>query len=329
MGEALVPLLFRPVYKDYLWGGTRIASRFGRTGTPDPCAESWEASAHPDGMSAVEGGPFDGRALDSLCAEFGEALLGRNAGGGRFPVLVKLIDARDRLSVQVHPNDANAARTHGEPKTEMWYFLDAPPGAVVCAGLKKGVGPRVFSDAVKAKTVSSLLEAVPAVPGKALFIPGGLVHAICEGCLVLEVQQSSNTTYRVHDWDRVGKDGKPRELHVAQAMETIDWKLGSMELSTPFPMPAAAAGNKRERVVRSEFFTMERWTLREPEPAVADGASFRVFFAPDGPLEIRSPALAAPFRVPAGRSCLVPASFGPYAFGGADGAPASAISVEV
>lgn len=324
-----VPLLFRPVYKDYLWGGTRLSSRFGRAGTPDPCAESWEASAHPDGMSVVEGGPFAGRTLASLCEEFGGALLGRDVEGRKFPVLVKLIDARDRLSVQVHPNDANAARTHGEPKTEMWYFLDAPEGAVVCAGLKKGVGPRIFSDAVKQGTVASLLNAVPAVPGKALFIPGGLVHAICEGCLVLEVQQSSNTTYRVHDWDRVGKDGKPRELHVAQAMETIDWKLGAMELSTPFPMPAAAAANKRERVVRSEFFTMERWTLREPEPMVADGASFRVFFAPDGPLEIRSDALAEPFAVPAGRTCLVPASFGAFSLAGAGGGPATALSVEV
>lgn len=329
MGEALLPLLFRPVYKDYLWGGMRLASRFGRTGTPDPCAESWEVSAHPDGPSLVEGGPFDGRSLGSLCGEFGAALLGRNVEGTEFPVLVKLIDARDRLSVQVHPNDGNAARTHGEPKTEMWYFIDAPEGAIVCAGLKKGVGPRVFSDAVKQGTVSSLLHAVPVEPGKALFIPGGLVHAICEGCLVLEVQQSSNTTYRVHDWDRVGKDGKPRQLHVAEALETIDWKLGSMELSVPFPMPAAAAANKRERVVRSEYFTMERWTLREPEPACADGASFRVLFALDGALQIRSAALPEPFVVPAGRSCLVPASFGDYVFAGAGGATATALSVEV
>ena len=329
MGEALPPFLFRPVYKEYLWGGTRISARFGRADAPATCGESWEASGHPDGMSVVDGGPFDGRTLDSLCAEFGAALVGGNAGGPKFPVLVKIIDARDRLSVQVHPNDGNAARTHGEPKTEMWYFLDAPEGAVVCAGLKQGVGPRIFSDAVKQGVVSSLLNAVPAVPGKALFIPGGLVHAIGEGCLVFEVQQSSNTTYRVYDWDRVGAAGRPRGLHVAKALETIDWKLGAMELSTPFPMPAAAPGNKRERIVRSEFFTMERWTLREPEPAVADGASFRLLFAPEGSLEIRSAALAAPFVVPAGRTCLVPASFGPYEFGGAGGSPAVALSVEI
>lgn len=329
MSEALVPLLFRPVYKEYLWGGTRLLDRFGRDEAPRPCAESWEVSAHPDGPSVVEGGPFAGRSLADLCAEYGEALLGRNAGGAKFPVLAKIIDARDRLSLQVHPNDENAARTHGEPKTEMWYFLEAPEGAVVCAGLKKGVGPRVFADAAKQGTLPSLLNAAPAVAGKALFIPGGLVHAICEGCLVFEVQQSSNTTYRVYDWGRVGADGKPRELHIAQAMESIDWKLGAMELSTPFPMPAAAPGNVRERVVRSEFFTMERWALRVPEPMVADGASFRILFAPGGPLEIRSAALAEPFAVPAGRSALVPASFGEYTLAGAGGEPAAALAVEV
>ena len=329
MSEALVPLLFRPVYKEYLWGGTRLLDRFGRDEAPRPCAESWEVSAHPDGPSVVEGGPFAGRSLADLCAEYGEALLGRNAGGAKFPVLAKIIDARDRLSLQVHPNDENAARTHGEPKTEMWYFLEAPEGAVVCAGLKKGVGPRVFADAAKQGTLPSLLNAAPAVAGKALFIPGGLVHAICEGCLVFEVQQSSNTTYRVYDWGRIGADGKPRELHIAQAMESIDWKLGAMELSTPFPMPAAAPGNVRERVVRSEFFTMERWALRAPEPMVADGASFRILFAPGGPLEIRSAALAEPFAVPAGRSALVPASFGEYTLAGAGGEPAAALAVEV
>ena len=329
MSEALVPLLFRPVYKEYLWGGTRLLARFGRDEAPRPCAESWEVSAHPDGPSVVEGGPFAGRSLADLCAEYGEALLGRNVEGAKFPVLAKIIDARDRLSLQVHPNDENAARTHGEPKTEMWYFLEAPEGAVVCAGLKKGVGPRVFADAAKQGTLPSLLNAVPAVAGKALFIPGGLVHAICEGCLVFEVQQSSNTTYRVFDWGRVGADGKPRELHIAQAMDSIDWRLGAMELSTPFPMPAAAPGNVRERIVRSEFFTMERWTLRVPEPMVADGASFRILFAPGGALEIRSAALAEPFAVPAGRSALVPASFGEYTLAGAGGAPAVALAVEV
>jgi len=308
---ALAPLLFRPVYKDYLWGGTRIASRFGRAGTPVPCAESWEVSSHEDGMSVVESGPFEGRTLASLCSEFGAALVGSWAEDPAvFPVIVKLIDAEKRLSVQVHPSEESAARFGGDPKTEMWYFAEAPEGAAVCAGLKKGVTPRVFADAVKEKAVASLLRTVPAEEGKALFIPGGMVHAICEGCLVVEVQQRSNTTYRVYDWDRTGPDGRPRELHVARAVEAIEWHAPPMQLSTPYAMPAGAPGNLRERVLRSDFFSMERWTLSGPEPFGQDGRSFKVFFALDGGLAV-GPAGGEATAVPAGRSVLVPAALGP------------------
>ena len=327
---SLVPLLFRPVYKDYLWGGTRIASRFGREGTPVPCAESWEVSAHPDGMSVVDGGPFAGRTLAELCETYGAELLGSWTEGRRFPLLVKLIDASKRLSVQVHPSDEGAEKHGGEAKTEMWYFLDAPEGAAVCAGLKKGVTPRVFADAVKEKSVASLLRTVKAEAGKALYIPGGLVHAICEGCFVLEVQQSSNTTWRVYDWDRVGADGKPRELHVARAAEVIDWHAPEMSLSTPYAMPPSSPDNLRERVLRSDYFTMERWTLRSPEAFDQDGRSFRIFFALDGDAEVRAPDGSAT-RVPRGRSCLVPASLGKCSAAPAPGAetPVRLASVEL
>ena len=326
MEAPLRPLLFRPVYKDYLWGGSRIAERFGRTGTPAPCAESWEVSAHPDGMSVVESGPFDGRTLADLFEAYGPALAGTYAEGPRFPLLVKLIDASKRLSVQVHPDDEGAARHGGEAKTEMWYFLDAEPGAQVCAGLKDGVGPRIFADAVRERQVSALLRAVDAEPGKALYIPGGLVHAICEGCLVLEVQQNSNTTYRVYDWDRVGPDGRPRELHVAKAMEAIGWKIGGVGLSTPFPMPSADPRNVRERVVRSDYFTMERLTLRAPEPGTLDGRTFRILFAADADLVVTDGG--GETAVPRGRSCLLPASLGAYAVA-PRGAEATVLTVEL
>ena len=322
------PLLFRPVYKDYLWGGDRIATRFGRAGVPATCGESWEVSAHPDGMSVVEGGPFDGRDLASLCEEFGASLVGSFAEGGRFPLLVKLIDAKKRLSVQVHPDDEGAARHGGEAKTEMWYFLEAAPGATVCAGLKDGVGPRIFADAVKEHGVASLLRVVDAEPGKALYIPGGLVHAIGAGCLVLEVQQSSNTTWRVYDWDRVGPDGRPRELHVARAMEVIDWKAPEASLCVPYAMKAADPRNRRERVVRSDYFTMERYELAAPEPFSLDGRSFRVLFAARGALDVRDGDRVT--RVPEGRSCLLPAALGEGAVAPADAAAgAELLSVEL
>lgn len=307
----MYPLLFKPVYKDYLWGGEKIKG-LGRAETPSPCAESWEVSAHPDGLSVVENGEFAGRDLADLCAEHGAEISGTYAEDpARFPLLMKLIDAKDRLSVQVHPNEDSAARHGGEPKTEMWYFLDSDPGAVVCAGFKEGVGPRIFADAVRQKQVSALLRAVPAERGKAIFIPGGMVHAICEGCFVYEVQQSSNTTYRIHDWDRVGADGRPRELHLDKAENAIAWKMPPMDVCEPVPMKCANADNKCSRIVRSDFFTMKRYALASGEPFDADGTTFHAWFAEDGEIDIVAPD-GASVRVPAWRTCLVPASFGAY-----------------
>lgn len=320
------PLLFMPVYRDYVWGGDRIRERFSRPAAPSPCAESWEISAHPDGMGVVENGPCAGKTLAEICAESGAEILGTHCPDGRFPILVKLIDAKTRLSVQVHPDEGAAARYGGEAKTEMWYILDAPQDAFVCAGLRSGVGPRIFGDAIKDRKVASTLRTLPVSPGKAVFIPGGLVHAICEGCLILEVQQSSNTTYRVYDWDRVDAGGNPRMLHVKQAMEVIDWHAPEIGLFSSIPMKAAAASNKRDRVLRCDFFTMERFTLAEPEPFKPDGSSFRALFAPDGDVAINW--ADGQETLPAGRSCLIPAAMPPYSLGSVDGV-ATVLSVEV
>ncbi|MGI5869141.1 MAG: type I phosphomannose isomerase catalytic subunit [Kiritimatiellia bacterium] len=322
----LRPLLFKPVYRDYVWGGDRIREQFDRAAAPSPCAESWEVSAHPDGMSVVEGGPCAGKTLADLCAEFGREILGSHSADGHFPILVKLIDAKTRLSVQVHPDEAAAERHGGEAKTEMWYILDAAPGAFVCAGLKPGIGPRHFDDAIRSGKVAATLRTLPVVPGRAVYIPGGLVHAIGDHCLILEVQQSSNTTYRVYDWDRVDHEGKPRPLHVKQAMEVIDWRAPELELIASIPMNAAAAGNKRDRVLRCDFFTMERFSLTVPEPFESDGASFRVLFAPDHDVAITW--ADGRETLPAGRSCLIPAAMPPYTLAPA-GAAATVLAVEV
>lgn len=320
------PLLFKPIYRDYIWGGNRIASQFSRDNAPSPCAESWEISAHPDGMGIVENGPLAGKTLEEICNESGTAFLGTHCEGVKFPLLVKIIDAKTRLSVQVHPNEDSAQRYGGEAKTEMWYFLDSEKDAFVCAGLKPGVGPRVLQDAIKSKTTPSLLQTVRAESGKALFIPGGFVHAICEGCFILEVQQSSNTTYRIYDWDRAGPDGMPRRLHIEQALEVIDWKAPSLGLQVPIEMSATNKINKRERILRSDFFTMERLSLSEKEPVEPDGTSFRILFAARGEAAISWDEGSQ--RVPNGRTCLIPANMPPYVIEpDADGA--TLISVEV
>lgn len=306
----LYPLLFRHVYRDYLWGGDRIARRFGRTDAPARCAESWEISPHPDGLSLVANGPLAGRDLPSLCEEAGPALLGTACEGSRFPLLFKLIDARARLSVQVHPSDANAAAVGGEPKTEMWYVLDADPGARIFCGLRDCPGPRTLRDAITAHRVPNLLVAHESMPGASMFVPGGTVHAIGEGNLIYEIQQNSNTTYRVYDWDRVDADGRARELHVEKAVAVIDWRAPASSFRRPSSEPDTPSGNHRRRLLRSDYFDLSLTELLREESVRMDGTSFHALFVRDGAACIAWDG--GTLELPAGTSCLVPASLGTY-----------------
>ncbi len=305
MSRPLCPLVFEPVYKNYIWGGDWIIRKYGRSAPPGVYAESWEVSDREDGMSVVRGGPMAGVSLCDAIGEWGVGLLGSRAGGLRFPLLIKLIDSRERLSVQVHPDDASAARHGGEAKTEMWYVLDAAPGAGVFAGLKPGVDASAFRRAMEEKRFREILTRVPVKAGDAIFIPGGLVHAIDAGCLLLEVQQNSNTTYRIYDWDRVGPDGQPRPLHIAEAMKVIRWDLGDAARVAPKDLPAAG-GNARALVVESPYFRVEKFALSRPQDVSGDGGSFQVLFVISGAARIAWDGLSE--ALPAGTSCLVPAS---------------------
>lgn len=220
----LYPLVFEPVYKDYIWGGERLKTLFGRANTPTPCAESWEISDRPEGMSVVSRGPLKGVTLAALTHERAPEMFGAGNSPDRFPLLCKIIDAHSRLSVQTHPNEVSAPALGGEPKTEAWYVLQSEPGAFVYAGLHPGVGEAELRQALSDGSVENLLRKLPVKRGDVVFLPGGRVHAIGEGCLLYEVQQNSNTTYRLFDWNRAGTDGKPRELHVEQALKTVLWR---------------------------------------------------------------------------------------------------------
>ncbi|MDD4017626.1 MAG: class I mannose-6-phosphate isomerase [Kiritimatiellae bacterium] len=310
MNALRTTLVFTPVYKDYLWGGHRIPETYGRVGAPSVCAESWEISAHAGGMSVVADGFFAGRRLDDLAATFGAALTGTlTPVPGRFPLLFKLIDAHDRLSVQVHPNSASAASTRGEPKTEMWYVLGHAPGATLFAGFTKGVTPDSLRAALANQAVEPQLARLPVETGQALFIPGGLVHAIGEGCLIYEVQQNSNTTYRLFDWGRAGSDGKPRPLHIGEAFKTIDWSLPSPHMVTPSES-GRDSGARWSAVVSCPFFTLRKLDLAAPHKVAMDGTTFHALFVSAGRVNVATDGGSVALN--AGSSALIPASADEY-----------------
>ena len=298
------PLRLDPVYKDYIWGGERISQRFKRQNTPLPCAESWELSSHPDGMSVVSGGRLEGKSLADLASQYGASLLGSRCNGTDFPLLIKLIDAKASLSVQVHPDDASAAQYGGEAKTEMWYVLAGDANACVYAGLKRSMTPEQFRASIENGTVDDDLARVPVLPGQYIFIPGGTVHAIAEGCLLLEVQQNSNTTYRVYDWGRTDAQGRSRELHIDQAIEVINWNATCLRAQDVTP-EWEKDENRCELVMSCEYFTLRRFSLSRPCSLDIDGESFAALFCEAGEAQVTAGGVSV--ALPLGSSCLVPA----------------------
>ena len=306
------PLVFSHTYTSAIWGGGAIRSRFGRTDTPDVCAESWEISGHPAGMSVVNGGPFDGRTLASLVDEFGVDLVGAKAPDPhRFPLLIKLIDANRSLSVQVHPNETTAPITDGEPKTEAWVVLGAAPGAALYAGTAPGVTFEAFRDAaMNGDAIVPTLARHDVREGDAFFIPGGVVHAIDAGCLIYEVQQSSDTTYRIYDWGRVGADGKPRQLHMEKALASVDKSMPQVRAACAHDEVVDRGGTWRT-YVSSPFFTIRELTIDSGMASIdLDGSTFMALFALEGSATVECKGGA--IGISKGQSVLIPASAGAF-----------------
>ena len=257
------PLQFTPLFKDYLWGGRSLETVLGRTIPPGTVAESWEIAAHPNGQTRIAAGPLAGQTLSAVQQAWGEELLGsRNrqfVESGKFPLLIKLLDANDWLSAQVHPDDAYALAHEGEPgKTEMWVILHAQPGAELIYGLKAGVTRDQFVRAVDENRVEDVLHRLPVAKGDVVFVPAGTVHALGPGLLVAEIQQNSDTTYRIYDWGRMEADGKPRPLHIAKALEVIDWEQIEPALVAPRIAPAGQKGVGVEEIAHCAYFHTER-----------------------------------------------------------------------
>ncbi|HRI83152.1 MAG: hypothetical protein RLZZ129_675 [Verrucomicrobiota bacterium] len=218
-------LRFQPLYQPRVWGGRAFEAALGRTlPAGEPIGESWEIVDRPEAQSVVTGGKHDGVGLRALLKKHGAEIMGPKWPAERpFPILVKWLDCRERLSLQVHPPAALAATLKGEPKTENWYIADTAPGAQLIVGLKKGVTRASFEKAIIEQTVEDCVHKFRVAEGDSILVHSGQVHAIDAGNLILEIQQNSDTTYRVYDWGRTGLDGKPRQLHVAESLKCIQW----------------------------------------------------------------------------------------------------------
>lgn len=310
----LGPLVFKPYLRERIWGGTRLRDRLGRSLPDDrPYGESWELSALPEHDSVVAEGPHRGAKLSELWRNRREELLGAAPDpydGQRFPLLIKWLDCQQLLSVQVHPDDAGAQRLIGEPcgKAEAWVFLEAARDAQAYFGIKAGTSPDEFERRMTDGTVEDCLQTIRPQTGEVIYVPPGSVHALGPGQLLLEIEQPSDATFRVFDYNRPGPDGRPRELHLSEALASIDWERASPPRLEPerwTGLPETATG---ETLVRTPSFCVQRLTLTEPLPSPFAGelASWTVF-AGSGRLEW--PGGERPVRE--GDTVLIPGSSPP------------------
>jgi mannose-6-phosphate isomerase len=327
----LYPYRFTPLLMERVWGGRALA-RFGKSLPPDKLiGESWEISDRDDAQSVVANGPDKGKTLHQLITAPGyKTIVGGHGGvshaalptapverGGptapqsRFPLLIKLLDARERLSLQVHPPAAVAAKLDGEPKTEIWYIMDAATDAHLIAGLRRGVTRADFERALRGSSepLADLVHRIPVSKGDALFVPSGRLHAIDAGLVIAEIQQNSDTTYRVFDWNRVGLNGKPRPLHVKESLASINFR--DFEPAKAAPRIENIGANSLRRLLECDCFHVHELTLREPQPEVCDGSSFHIIGCVEGALAIRCTGLPEE-RLAMGEFALLPAALGPY-----------------
>ncbi len=269
------PIVFEPLYMQRVWGGRELERQYGRT-LPDPApyGESWEIVDREKEQSVVRGGEFAGKTLHELWTEHRGAVFGAGLPDSeRFPLLIKVLDARDDLSIQVHPPAQLAGELGGEPKTEMWYIADAAPGAKLYVGLKKGVTRGDFEEAIEGGSVAGCVHAIGPQAGESIFIPSGRLHAIGAGFLIHEIQQNSDTTYRVFDWNRLGLDGKPRELHVEQSLASIDFE----DIEPGMDEPRGTV------IAECEYFRVEKLVLGAGESAGnREAGRFSIFSVAEG-----------------------------------------------
>ena len=300
-------LKLNPVFKDYIWGGNRLVTDFGFDTGLDKTAEGWMLACHKDGMNTIDGGAYDGKPLGEIV----DSLSGENAKRfPYFPVLIKLIDAYDNLSIQVHPDDEYARRVENEfGKTEMWYVIDATDGAELIYGFKEKITSEEFKSAIENNTLLDKLNRVKVKKGDLFFIEAGTVHAIGKGALIAEIQQNSNCTYRVYDYGRVGNDGKPRELHIDKAVDVSKTEPPKYDIK-PLGNEENHGGYISQALAKCPLFTVDRYVISETLTLNADKNSFNHILVINGNGKINEKTAKK------GDSFFVPAGFGDYTLKG-------------
>lgn len=306
----MYPIKLKPAFKDYLWGGTRLRDDFGKDCDFDKIAESWELSCHKDGNSVVADGEFAGLTLAQYIEKEGKSVLGTNCEKfENFPILIKLIDAKDNLSVQVHPNNEYAQRVEGEyGKTEMWYVVDCDEGASLLYGFKHNITKEEFRERIENNTLLEVTNSVPVKKGDVFFIEAGTLHAIGKGILIAEIQQNSNTTYRIYDYGRVGADGKPRQLHIDKAVDVTN-----LCPAKPYPQsePVDMGGWTKKRLAKCEYFTVDVINVDTSAALEADKSSFVNILVLDGGCVLSSEDNDA-VELKKGDSVFIPAGLGKF-----------------
>ncbi len=291
------PIHFKPIYQERVWGGRNLSSALDRK-LPDggPIGESWDVVDRPEAMSVVEGGLHDGRSLREVIESDPTAIMGEGYDPSRpFPILVKWLDCADRLSLQVHPPEAVAAELGGEPKTENWYIASCAENASLIVGLKNGVERGEFEKRLEEGSLEECVHRFPVSAGESILVESGRLHAIDAGNLILEIQQNSDTTYRVYDWGRTGLDGKPRQLHVEQSLKCIDWNDFEPSTLKPISGRSVLADCREFRLVKYTFNS-------DSEPLSLESGAARLVSVVDGTVQIGKA------RVTKGATVLLPAS---------------------
>lgn len=310
------PIKFKPVYKNYIWGG-RYFEKFERELPEGILAESWEVSCHKNGVSIVANGELAGKALPDIVKADPKNILGTKfpADCQEVPLLIKLIDANDRLSVQVHPDDNYAAVYEGGlGKNEMWYIMDVKPGARLVAGLKPRVTKEAFTRAIKENRIEECLLEVEVRPGDVINIPAGLMHAIGAGIVIAEIQQTSDTTYRVFDYNRVDSNGVGRPLHLDKALDVTNFETGNREVKSKGVSVKINENCCKTVFLANRFFACEKYEVKGSLVEKSDGSKFYIYICLEGNGKIEAENMTVDFK--AGETVFIPASMGEYRLDG-------------